>query len=108
MANDGAHTRIPDDVVGRHLCPECGTAWTAPVNDCPTCGNEDVDELAAIIGVDADVIEMIRRDERLRVSQLLDSTADTIARFVPDAQRAVELVAYMLTLGSGVNPEVTS
>lgn len=44
------------------------------------------------------VEDAIRKDERLRVSQLLREGRDTLAGFAVDQERLVDLIAYMLTL----------
>lgn len=46
------------------------------------------------------VVDAIRKDERLRVSQLLREGRDTLAGFAADQERLVDLIAYMLTLNA--------
>ena len=42
----------------------------------------------------------IRANERERIAALLNDNAETIGRFVGDGERAVRLVAFMVSLGA--------
>lgn len=101
-SSQNVDTEVAQIVRERCSKTSCGAEWTGAGStyECPECGGRSLraEEIDALENTAPWAIEAIRRNERLRVSALLDESAASIGAFAADGPSAVRMVAYMLTL----------